>query len=159
MNEANEIKNRLRELADSGPRQPGADSEERLLSAFRAHHRRHKSRRTYIAQAAGLMIVGLTLYFAFAQRVNHPAHATDTQSSSIKGSQNGESEILPGFVALPYAQSGVPLGEAVVMRVQLAPSDFKLLGVSAPPGANRQRVGADVLIGQDGLARAVRFLP
>ncbi len=92
MNEPDEIKNRLRDLADSVPRRAGADSEQRLLSAFRAHHRRRKSRRTYIAQAAGLMIVGVGLYFALARHSGSRADgAASIHSSNIVGSQNGDS--------------------------------------------------------------------
>jgi hypothetical protein len=43
------------------------------------------------------------------------------------------------------------------MRVRLRASDVTALGVSAPPGNVREQIGADVLIGQDGVARAVRF--
>ncbi len=45
------------------------------------------------------------------------------------------------------------------MRVQLPPAEFEVLGVSVPRGTKQERIGADVLIGQDGVARAVRFLP
>jgi hypothetical protein len=47
------------------------------------------------------------------------------------------------FVALPYGQSDVPLEHAAIVRVQ----------VQSASGA----VTADLLVGQDGVARAVRY--
>ena len=47
------------------------------------------------------------------------------------------------FVLLPYGQSGVPLEHGIVVRMQV-PS-------AAGP------VNADVLVGQDGIARAIRY--
>ena len=64
----------------------------------------------------------------------------------------------PGFFALPYAQSDVPLEHAVVVRVNMPPSEASALGMPFDPGA-RKEISADLLIGQDGMARAVRFVP
>ncbi len=61
-------------------------------------------------------------------------------------------------MALPYAQSGVPLEDEIVMRVSIRESELESMGIpSASRNPNRQ-VNADVLVGQDGVARAVRLV-
>lgn len=64
-----------------------------------------------------------------------------------------------GFVALPYADSGVPLEEGVIVRVEIPRAELRRLGapVMLPAGTNGE-VRADLLIGQDGIARAVRIV-
>lgn len=64
----------------------------------------------------------------------------------------------PGFVALPYAQSGVPLEQAVIVRVQLHSGELRMLGMPAPVARAGERMSADLLVGQDGIARAVRLV-
>jgi hypothetical protein len=51
------------------------------------------------------------------------------------------------------------LGDGVIVRVQLTASDLNSLGVPAMAGAARQPMRAELLFGQDGVARAVRFVP
>jgi hypothetical protein len=63
-----------------------------------------------------------------------------------------------GFIALPYAQSGVPLEEAVIVRVNLQPSEWGSLGVPGPLPHTNGKISADLLVGQDGVARAVRLV-
>ncbi len=62
-----------------------------------------------------------------------------------------------GFVALPYAQSDVPMEQAFIVRVNLQPADIAALGLPSSWRIGTRRRRADLLIGQDGIARAVRF--
>jgi hypothetical protein len=62
-----------------------------------------------------------------------------------------------GFMALPYSQSDVPMEQAVVVRVNLRPMDLENLGLPSTAIAGKKAVQADLLIGQDGVARAVRL--
>jgi hypothetical protein len=64
----------------------------------------------------------------------------------------------PGFIALPYSQSGVPLESVVVIRVQITPSELSSMGVAVPAAASTAGFKADILVGQDGVARAVRLI-
>jgi hypothetical protein len=62
------------------------------------------------------------------------------------------------FVAWPGAAAGPPLESGSVIRVSLPVSILPALGLWPPPSAGSE-VPADVLVGQDGFARAVRLVP
>jgi hypothetical protein len=153
MSDMNHLNDQLRQLAKSFPERADSSVEQRVVREFRADHRRRRRKWMYVAQAAALVVLLFALSFLVMRNAHHAAPAT-----ARNGAQEFDPSAFTGFVPLPYADSGVPLGESVVMRVQLRASDLTALGVSVPPGNTRQQFGADVLIGQDGVARAVRFL-
>jgi hypothetical protein len=62
------------------------------------------------------------------------------------------------FVEWPGAKAGPPLESGSVIRVSLPVSVLPALGLWPPPSAGSE-VPADVLVGQDGFARAVRLVP
>jgi hypothetical protein len=62
------------------------------------------------------------------------------------------------FIALPYAQSEVPLEQPVIVRVQIPALELGGMGMPLAPIAGKEKVSADLLIGQDGIARAVRVV-
>ncbi len=128
-----------------------AGIEQHLLAEFRAHHlgrQRRRRVRLYFAPAAALLIAVFAVWGAFLHRPDGAVNAVSAEAAP-----------LAGFVPLPYAESGVPLGDGVIVRVQLTASDLNVLGVPALAGAAREPMRAEVLIGQDGVARAVRFVP
>lgn len=61
------------------------------------------------------------------------------------------------FIPLPGASTLPPLESGELVRMDLPVSLLPSLGV-APPAGHVSAVKADVVIGQDGLARAVRFV-
>jgi hypothetical protein len=67
------------------------------------------------------------------------------------------SEAVGEFISLPGASSLPPLESGELVRMDLPVSMLPSLGV-APPAGHVTAVRADVVIGQDGLARAVRFV-
>jgi hypothetical protein len=72
-------------------------------------------------------------------------------------------EVLPGqemagFLPLPFADREEPLGAGAVVRIQLSEASLGLLGVPVTEPASSQPVTADVVLGQDGTARAIRFV-
>jgi len=139
-----ELKQRLRELAEASPQGASVESEQRLLEIFRARQRRRRAWKYLVAVAASLVIGGAS-YVIWHAHERRPA----AESSYVNP---------PGFLALPYAQSDVPLEHAVVVRVNISPAEAGALGVPFDPGAHK-KISADLLIGQDGMARAVRFVP
>ena len=141
-----ELKQRLRELAESSPREASLETQERLLEIFGVRARRKRAWKYWAAAAASLFI-GCVSYLLW-----------QGHERKIAASATSPYVTAPGFFALPYAQSDVPLEHAVVVRVTVAPSEASAWGVPVAPGA-RNRVSADLLIGQDGMARAVRFVP
>ena len=60
------------------------------------------------------------------------------------------------FYALPNA--GDPLEFGAVVRVRLPRSAMRLAGLPVNEERLAERIQADVLLGQDGTARAVRFV-
>ncbi len=142
----------FQDLADSCPRQPGEHVEQRLLSEFRRHHSR-RTLRVHLAQAAAILMLALALSLL----VMHNSRPIGNARAG-DGVQDSDAAALNGFVPLPYADSGVPLGLAVVMRVQLRASDLIAFGVPVPADDARHPIRVDVLVGQDGMARGVRFI-
>lgn len=59
---------------------------------------------------------------------------------------------LPGAIGLPSFESGR------IVRVDLPVSSLPAYGVELVPDAARNEVQADVLVGQDGQARAIRLV-
>ena len=62
------------------------------------------------------------------------------------------------FYELPSASELPPVENAMVVRVQLPMSSLRLMGFTISEESSAERIQADVLVGQDGLARGVRFV-
>lgn len=72
-------------------------------------------------------------------------------------------EVLPGeemagFLPLPFADREEPLETGEIVRIQLSERSLGLLGVPVGEPSSSQPVTADVVLGQDGTARAIRFV-
>jgi hypothetical protein len=59
---------------------------------------------------------------------------------------------LPGAVGLPQFESGV------IARIEISVTSLPNYGIQIAPDAARATVPADILVGQDGLARAIRLV-
>ena len=140
MNEEIDLIDKMRKLASALPREASPQVKERLASAYRARHPRKAPIWIYAAAAVVLLALGLSF---------HKRHPASPPADFVYNAQ--------GFVALPYSQSGVPLESMAVIRVQITPSALSSMGVAVPAAASTARVKADVLVGQDGVARAVRL--
>ena len=125
---------------------PASDLEDRLLEAFRAQvgvevDVRAPWRAVLGAAAAVLLVVASLLVASrdFERAQNRTVSA--------------EAEFVPwpGATALPQFESGQ------LVRTELPASVLPLLGIEPASGVTSEIVMADVLIGQDGLARAVRL--
>jgi hypothetical protein len=82
------------------------------------------------------------------------ARALDTEAA---GADVDESEAVE-FVPL---QAGDALGDVEsvqLVRVQLSPSTLAALGWTVGDEAAVRHVSADLVVGQDGVARAIRFV-
>lgn len=80
--------------------------------------------------------------------------------SAAHGAVSGGVRTLPAvgdFIALPGASMLPPLESGELVRMDLPVSVLPSLGV-APPAGHAGSVKADVVVGQDGLPRAVRFV-
>jgi hypothetical protein len=142
-----------------------AQQAERDLVFTTAAMRRHAHVRRFVPAAA----VALAGIMAFAAAVvwQHRPQATTGASSRVVSrpaavsGHAGTPMFLDGtneFYALQY--STVPIGEGRIVRIEVprsAPVAFGLDPVEFV-SARRGAVLADVIVGEDGLARAVRFV-
>ena len=160
----------LRRL-DDGVVVPEVDPvrEAALLAAFdAAQARRHSVARARGHQywgmaglaAAAAVLIGVALIPGQAGRHglssdrDRPTHKP--LASSVRGVRPdpqppNEFVIIPGTAGLPALESGS------LVRIDLPVSVLPSMGV-APPQGRRTAVRADVIIGQDGVARAVRLV-
>ena len=60
--------------------------------------------------------------------------------------------LLPGAAGLPQFESGV------IRRVELSLSSLPNYGIQIAPDASTNPIQADILVGQDGQARAIRLV-
>lgn len=67
-------------------------------------------------------------------------------------------EFAQGFVPLPYADTYGPFEAGEIVRVKLGRAALESLGFTVAGPEADQQVLADVLVGQDGLPRAIRFV-
>jgi hypothetical protein len=167
---------RRRELAAglsalaSGMRRVGAPArvEERLTAAFRAHggvvHSGRPSRRWIPALTWGVALAatigaGLFLIGQRQPEAQRPAPVRWAELAAMRGPSAADLEAaseegflpLPGAVHLPAAE------EYTVLHMELPRSSMLSVGIDIAPDQADETVRADVMIGGDGLARAVRF--
>lgn len=149
MKERTELQQLFSRLTAVLPREAGPETEQRLLSAFRTRKRRTRQAWSYWGTAAASFTLVLAWFLA-----NHfgRVHHANTPESGIY------SRVTAGFIPLPYSQSDVPLEQMVVVRVNLRASDWDALGAPLSLGRPSNTVRADLLVGQDGVARAVRLV-
>ena len=133
----------LRALAeDDAKLSASPDVPKRLLSELRAISRARRRRTWYgVSSVAAALLLGIALY-------------TTVQSPSPEAAIT---EVATEFLPLPYYHLPMNTGSTVRIEVPatalvsfgLAPADFQ---------EGDGTVQADVLVGEDGLARAVRFV-
>jgi hypothetical protein len=142
----------LRELAAVDAMASGASPEvrTRLLERVRAvaRDRRRTLMKAY-GLAAGLVIATAIPVWQLSGR---------TAGNLSTGAAAAPTEIATVFYPLKY--SAVPVTQGSVVRLELSPTALAALGVEPPQWTDSPRgtVMADVLVGEDGLARAVRFV-
>ena len=85
---------------------------------------------------------------SYSTRTSRAAAAPDARAQEVA------TEFIPLVQAGPYTQSE----EGHLVRVELPRSALASFGLPVNAEANGGRVKADVLMGQDGIARAIRFV-
>ena len=143
LSEDGNLNRKLRELAEAARREPSGNVEVRVRQAYRAHLRKRKNRAIRI-YAVAVLAACLVLAVLLTRRSAHRRPASYANNAEV-------------FIALPYGQSEVPIEAGVVVRVNLSPAEVRALGLPmdglpAHPGP------ADLLIAQDGVARAIRLV-
>jgi len=163
MSRQSELAAGLRSMAD-GYRHVGAPSrvQARLRGAFRAGAGipvRPAWRPTFAWMAACAAV------FALAFVLVRGGHPVTPQVSLNRGSEavmSVSAEETPseydGFIPLPNAAHLGDTEDVNVVRVEVPRSAMIALGLEVSPERASELVAADVMLGPDGLARAVRFL-
>ncbi|HVW10824.1 MAG TPA: hypothetical protein VHC90_19695 [Bryobacteraceae bacterium] len=129
-------------------------------------HRRHVRQVRWMWAMSTAALLTISVFTMRDIRVRHietasPAAATAArtfaprdypQESFAPAEEAGEK----GFIKLPFALPPVPGETFGIVRTQLDPAQLVRMGVRVDPDWNGT-VEADVLVGQDGLAEAVRL--
>lgn len=154
-----ELRSRLRELGDSSlDARPSVETEARIVRAF-ADERLAKRIRakeatswTLAAAATALLAITGTLLVFLARS------AESDLAVSRPASVDGSPSSLDDFMPVPNAAWLPQLESARIVRYELPISALPAYGVPVIPDAARGAVTADLLIGQDGHARAIRLI-
>jgi hypothetical protein len=155
MNENNqELLEGLRALAAEGPREAPLHIEEQLKAQFRKRNRRRHLAAWMpafsVATAAGIAL----LLWVHEKPKPAPAPAV---VAALAVAPVAEEDADSSFYPLPEAEALPAVENAMVVRVQLPVSSLRLMGVPVSEERADASVQADLLLGQDGLARAVRL--
>ena len=142
--------------------------EARLLTAFRAqtgnpegirNRRRWIPAATWAAAIAAMIAAGVFLVRDRApERVERPAPRAVEMALLDSASSGFEGALEEGYMLLPgAAQLGAAEG-VNILHVELRRSAMMQVGIEVSPERADETVQADVMVGTDGLARAVRFV-
>jgi negative regulator of sigma E activity len=141
MNEDFDLKQALGRLREQSPQSASTATEARLLQTFRARNRRNRWLMAARYAAAACLVIALVWLL------------TDLQRPPAPGAKGAPA----AFMQLPYGQSEVPLEDAVIVHVELQPSELESMGLRLNTSKAGRKIPADLLVGQDGVARAVRL--
>jgi len=175
----NELNKELKALADCFPRQASARVEREVLAGFQRKQRRRAWFRVGMA-ACLTVLAGLAIWQM------RPAPSPLLASKSIPTTVTPvtpkmetaspmppvETAVRPrrrirrpeatdpnfaGFISLPRAISGVPLGNPYIVRTKVSAAQLGFAGLPVIASDLQQQIDADVLVGSDGMARAIRL--
>ena len=83
---------------------------------------------------------------------SHPVRAR-----KVRAPQPRQEEVLTAFMPLTYIADSAPAGGQLI-RIEVTPSMLASLGFTVNPERNQKWLKADVVMGDDGLVRAIRFV-
>ena len=166
MNEQELLRN-LRALGDEDSAGSPPEVEQFLLAAFRQRVRRRRFA-FWGTAGAGLIAAGLTVFaltFGHSVKVEPPAQTVAVAQTSAGEQAVTEAseavvhtdEVSQNFYPLPEAEGLPPADDVMVVRVQLTAGSLELMGLPLNETGS-DPVQADLLLGQDGLARGVRVI-
>lgn len=83
----------------------------------------------------------------------------ERKTPAVKRPGQSEMELLRDFYALNYVGNPNETGEALrIVRAEISPSALFALGVNVPIENTKEKIKTDLLVGSDGVARAIRFV-
>jgi hypothetical protein len=143
----NDALSSLRDRIEVPPIDP--ERERALLAVFDAYWARPRPRRSrwvWTTAAAALIVLAVGLNWIV---VTHPPRSRAETADAVADSA--------GFVPWPGSDAGPPFESGALIRVDLPVSALPALGLW-PPSSAAGVVQADIVVGQDGSARAVRLV-
>ncbi|MGH9470887.1 MAG: hypothetical protein ACRD1N_11175 [Terriglobia bacterium] len=163
--------------ADCEPREAPPEVEQALRTRFRqqtnlVRWRRRRQRWVAVAVAAGILLVaGLSARFAWLSHAHHnsapamqrpaersPSPAAVTSPSPAVEAESVQPEDLSSFLPLPSAEGAPPVTEEQVIRVSVPAAALSDIGLPVSAQQSSQYVTADIVLGDDGIARAIRIV-
>jgi hypothetical protein len=144
----------LRALGADGPRQAPGRIEERLKWEFRRQNRR-RNLMTWVPAFSVAAAAGIALLLWI--RGEAPKPVPVQAAGAVHAVAPAAEEETDGFYPLPEAEALPAVETAMVVRVQLPVSSLQLMGVPVDEERADASVQAELLLGQDGLARGVRL--
>ena len=150
----------LHELAADGSQEAPLALEARLVGELR---RRSRARRRNIWLGLGTATIAACLALVLIRFVPIHRLVQIEHGQSIAQAEVGETpdpgdQVALNFYPLPDSDELPPLESATIVRVQLPMSSLRLMGLPVSEDGAADFVEADMLLGQDGLARGVRFV-
>jgi hypothetical protein len=145
-----QISARLRDMAADTPVPDASAMEARLLQAFAEAQRRRTPRYWQTASmwaAAALLVIAGTLVW----------HLARFREGSIEPSADRDATVME-FVAVPGAATLPDFESGRIVRVHVPLAVLPAYGLEMVPDASGAPIEADLLVGQDGLARGIRLI-
>jgi len=150
--------------------QAPARVEARLLAAFREQSGiagRGKTRPrwvpalTWAAALAAMIAIGALVVRERPPEAARPSSARSVELAMIETMPTTpgamETAAEEGFLPLPGAAQLAPEEDVNMVRIELPRSAMMQVGIEVSPERASETVRADVMVGSDGVARAVRF--
>jgi hypothetical protein len=153
MNEDRELLDGLRALASDRLLEAPPQVEERLKWEFRRLNRR-RNLVTWVPALSGAAAAAIALFLWIHGDQGKPVPAVVVATAAAPAP---EEDAEASFYPLPDAEALPAVENAMVVRVQLPVSSLQLMGVPINEERAGTSVEADLLLGQDGLARGVRL--
>jgi hypothetical protein len=135
-----------------------ANVERQLLEEVRSIARVRRRRRRMLVAISGLAAAVCVTVAATFWRTDSAAPVSPPAMTTVR---EGPSDAEAATAFLPLLYGSVPVTNGQVIRMEVprrALASFGLASIDAVEGGTSTTVLADVLVGDDGLARAVRFV-
>src|SRR5215217_4922104 len=158
----------LRALADEMETLAAPDElETKLLKAFRARSvvtplaRRQWNSRYWLVAVAAMLLIAIGVVISRWNKYSvdtPPRHAGLRRPENTQVANHATSEIATDFIPLSYMNAASLQDGGQIIRVELPRSTLASFGLPVNMDRYNQKVKADVLLGVDGMAHAIRFV-
>jgi hypothetical protein len=173
-----ELLDGLRALALAEPREASLRVEQKLVANFRIRAQRRRRARWGYSAAAFAAVAALLAILLWTPAANAhksapiavrgaipstpdtqiPAASPAVSEPQVRFAVVRTEDLSASFYPLPEAEALPPLETSMVVRVEMPVSSLRLMGVPVEEDLSAGPLQADVLLGQDGLARGVRLV-